>query len=556
MKVAEYIVKRLLDKGVKDAFGIPGGVILRLMYTMQEQEDFSIHLNYHEQMAGFAACGYAWATNGLGVAYATRGPGISNMFTCIAEAYQESLPVIFFTAHGFRKHKNMRSQNIQELNIAEAVTGITKYAANVDNLEEVVSSLEMAFSCATEGRKGPVLLDFSSSLFNMEIDVENISKNNKLTAMEQSEEAIENIKSALSKSKRPIILIGDGLRSSTTNADISGLADKIKIPILSSRASKDLINTSDYYFGYVGSHGIRYSNFILSKADLIIVVGNQLSFPKESQSFKPILDNVKIIRLDIDSEAFNRKIEGAQDFNVDTGVLIKNINKENIKSYDHVEWLNICNELKNKLYNYDVTEPVLKLESFIKKIGDNKTFVCDVGNHEFWFCRAYEKVKIKGKVYHSKAFGTLGTALGRAIGVYYATKQEVICIIGDQGLQYNIQELQYMVQWKLPIKIVLVNNKASRMIADHEREIFGDRLVHVDADSEYSVPDFAKIATAYGIKYTQDEDIAVDDKNKQILYEIICDTSISLTPSLPKGNACQDMYPLLDREEYNYCDKL
>jgi acetolactate synthase-1/2/3 large subunit len=287
MIVADYIAETLMRLGVTDAFGIPGGVILPFLDAMKKKEPhLTPHLTYHEQTAGFAALGYAQISGKLGVAYATRGPGISNMITCVAEAYQESLPVLFITAHGNRQNHGMRFENNQELNIVHMVSAITKYAADIDNIDDVVTIFLTACRKAIEGRKGPVLVDIDSTLWEKEL-CENIAVYDEVYSCEDDKAdaakmAVQAIEETISQAKRPIILIGNGLRHTVSKKTLYDVVESIKIPVLSSRGSQDLISGSPYYFGYIGSHGIRYSNFILSKTDLIISIGNRLAFQPDT----------------------------------------------------------------------------------------------------------------------------------------------------------------------------------------------------------------------------------------------------------------------------------
>ena len=326
--------------------------------------------------------------------------------------------------------------------------------------------------------------------------------------------------------------------------------------ILSSRGAQDLLSGSPYYFGYIGSHGIRYSNFILSKADLIISIGNRLAFPVSSASFAPIVTNAKVIRLDIDEKEFNRKIPDVKSYKVDAHILLNKLMEKNYCIKDLGDWVKICNQLKIELTSEDCTKPVQILESFINKQEPSTIYVCDIGNNEFWFARAFEKVGKSGMVLYSKTFGTLGAGLGRAIGAYYASGKNIVCIIGDQGFQYNVQELQYISKWKIPIKIIILNNCISGMISDHEKRMFGNKLFHVNSENGYYVSNFEKIAKAYEIDYTTDESVAIKKINKQLIYEIRLNIDEVLTPSLSKGMPCQDMEPLIPREKFNYLNKL
>lgn len=565
VKVSEYLVDQLIKYDVTDTFGIPGGVILRFLDAMKTREPIiTPHLMYHEQMAGFAACGYAQASGRLGVAYATRGPGITNMITCIAEAYQESLPVLFITAHGNRSDSNMRFENNQELNIVKMVSNITKYAADIDETKDVVYMIEKACSEAVSGRKGPVLLDVSSALWNkdlceedmIQVDGVNMSFRGKMPNDYVS--IIENIVDEVKMAGRPVVLIGDGLRHSISKSVLFEFVNNMKLPVISSRGSQDLLSGNPYYYGYVGSHGIRYANFILSKADLIVSLGNRLAFPVKSESFSQVFRKAKLIRVDIDRQEFDRCIEGSIEYAVDAGIVIKEILARGIQNAWNVkaDWIEVCNSLKAALSEYDISQPVDVLIDIISRTNGETTIVSDIGNNEFWVSRAYEKTGRIGTLLMSKTYGTLGAALGRSIGAYYANKKPVVCIMGDQGFQSNLQELQYISQWKIPVKIVVLNNYISGMILDHEKEMLGGRLIHVDHDSGYLSLAFTKVASAYGISATEDVDEFIQCGDSAMLLDTKIDTDIRLTPNLPKGRPCQDMEPFIDRGLYEELNAL
>ncbi|MGN0638495.1 MAG: thiamine pyrophosphate-binding protein [Huintestinicola sp.] len=558
MTVSEFIVSELIRYGVTDTFGIPGGVILKLLSAMKNAEPaLTPHLTHHEQTAGFAALGYAQAGGKLGAAYATRGPGITNMVTCIAEAYQESVPVLFITAHSARTSGAPRFMNNQELDIVSCVSGFTKFAANIDSLSDVREILGKAITAAVSGRKGPVLLDIAASLFAADMPgsdhIETYAADDKLT--ENSRRAANETKKKLISSERPVLLIGDGIRHTVPKERLHHIVKSLGIPVLSSRGSQDILGGSPYYFGYVGSHGVRYSNFILSKADLIISVGNRMAFPLTSESFAPVIKNAEVIRIDIDENEFERHIPGELTFTCDGGDFLETLYEQEVCFSHGDSWLGKCRYLKEELINEDCPLQVERLAGFIRS-RSGVSYVCDVGNNEFYFSRAYEKSGSGDCVYCSRSFGTLGSALGRAIGVHYATGGDVICVTGDQGLQYNIQELRYISHWQLPITIVLLNNSCSEMIRDHEKTALGGMSIHVDEKSGYSTPDFRKISESYGIIYTSDDKAAIASKNKTLFYEIRFDSENGLTPSLPKGKPCQDMSPYLERSRYERLDNI
>lgn len=566
MTVADYVTDYLIKCGVTDVFGVPGGVVLKLIYAMENRKtEIKPHLNYHEQMAGFSACGYAQAGSGLGVAYATRGPGIANMITCMIEAYQESIPVLFITAHSNRTEKKMRCEYDQEVDMVETVKKFTKYAVSIESVSDVQKHMKIACHEAMDKRKGPVFLDFSARIFGEDINVDTSdiydTQENECIEIGDISDAIECIKDNLLKYRRPVILIGDGIRQANCIELTRKWIPNLNVPVISSRAAQDIVCNTDIYYGYIGSHGNRYANFILSKADLIIAIGNRLSFPINSESFKGVIDNAKILRFDIDSTEFQREFPHSVNFCIDIKVLIEAMMSCGIRFDDKHDWIAVCNKIKSSLNHYDLQEPVTKIAEYLSQQSKAATYICDVGNNEFWFSRAFEYIRPVGQVLYSKTFGTLGSALGRAIGAYYATRDNIVCVVGDQGFQYNIQELQYISYWNLPITIVLLNNMCSAMIRDHERKTF-TKDFHVTTETGYSIPDFKKIVEGYGIKFLNDLAIKnyemIDNINCDcpIVYEITFSRDISLEPNLPKGNPCQSMVPLIDADLYEYLDKL
>ena len=554
MTGAQYIVDSLIKRGVTDAFGIPGGVILPLLYEFDNRRsDLEPHLSYHEQCAGFAACGYAQASGKLGVAYATRGPGFTNLITAIADAYYDSLPVLFITAHSAPCPPNgMRVMADQEMDTCSMVRNITKKAARLDDPMSFADDFEELCETALNGRKGPVFLDVSTKVLSQEI-------NNNATVVTESKchpgffEA-GSIVEAIRNAKRPVILAGDGINQADARELFQQFCKKSNIPVISSRFTHDILEGSDQYCGYVGSHGMRCANFILSKTDLILSIGNRLHFPPKSESFGGILEQARIIRCEIDEGEFNRNIPNTTIVQADLRDVLCSLCQ--VEDYgNHTEWINVCNILKEELSKADMNPAVESISNILDKIPSYYTISNDVGNNEFWVSRACVQSGIKNRTYYSKSFGALGFGLGKAIGIYHATRHPVLCFVGDQGLQMNIQELQYISQHQLPISIVLLNNQSSGMIKDRESLVY-NRLVHTSSDSGYRFPDFKVICEAYGIGYYSANIREQLFQKTPSFIEIKIDETLSLSPSLPRGKKCQDMLPSLSIELYDYLNTL
>lgn len=561
MNVAEYLIKKIKDEGVTDVFGIPGGVVLDFLYAVDQEDGITPHLNFHEQCAGFAASGYAQAKGRLGVAYATRGPGVSNLMTAIADSFYESTPVLFISAHSSSQTlpDGMRILNDQDFDFSTELKSITKYSARIDDISSVKVNIDMAITAALADRNGPVFLDFLSSLWNKELE----SDSEASSKVECHKNDVEGIKEAASEiideiknSSRPVILIGDGIHQSGMVEQCISLAEKISVPVLSSRYAADVINESAGYYGYIGSHGIRYANFILSKADLILSLGNRLAFPVDSNSYKAVYKNTKILRIEVDEAEYQRKIPNCINYRFNLHDMLPGLINEadNIKRKE--KWISVCDSIRVELEDSDTNDAVFGINQVLNFIPDNAAIVSDVGNQEFWLSRAYVRSRINNRVLYSKSFGALGNSIGKSIGVYYSMHSPVLCVAGDQGFQLNVQELQFLAQNNIPIVILLINNCSSGMIRQRENNKFS-YLLHTTLKDGYSEPNFKSIATAYGIEYYEfPKDINKVDWEKPGLFEMKVDERLELTPSLPKGRSIQDMYPDLARDTYEYLSNI
>ena len=538
MTVCDFIVSLLAKKGVSDVFGVPGGVILELLYAFDRSDCITPHLSYHEQGAAFEACGYAQYEHKLGVAYSTRGPGFTNLLTGVADAYADSIPVLFITAHANYQRKSLcRFEEDQEMDTISMVKNITKYAKVIDDIDDVVDSTVSAISSALEGRKGPVFLDFNSRLWKQTIH----EHKEKVMDVEQWASPREDLINLLSFSKRPVLLVGDGVRQSGCVDDFSAFCNRLSIPVLSSRCSQDVGALSNNYYGYVGSHGIRYSNYIFSKADLVISLGNRLGFPLDSKSFTSSLANKKVYRIDIDDFELQRDIPNTINCKCSIAFFLDSLKEIDFSNYDYSSWIRVCDDLRNQLIEQDGNEVVAYISSIFKQLQRDVTVCCDVGNNEFWVSKAYVDSGIRNRIIYSKSFGVVGCSIPKSIGIALSSRKPVLCITGDQGFQLNAQELQLMANEKLSICIIVINNNALGMIKDRENRLFTGHLVHTTKESGYVVPNIELLAHAYSVEYSKIISFSPS------IVEIIATDNIELVPSIPKGNPIQDMIPPLSR---------
>ena len=500
MKCKDFFINLLKRYDVNEIFGLPGGVILDFLESIEDK--LNARLVFHEQSAVFSAIGYSRAKNGLGIAYATRGPGITNTLTSVADAYYDSVPLLILTGHsGDLPFKEMRTLSDQEIDIVSIFQKVTKKAIRVDTPEEFVSLAPKLIELALQDRQGPVLLDVKSNIWNKELPKTKIEKINFQLNNNQYDEiskSLNCLKEEISSSKRPLLLLGDGFRGKKNAIkEILIFSKNNNIPILSGRFSQDLFSQSETYFGYIGSHGLRSGNFILSKSDLVIAIGNRMHYPTKSKSWGKIMSKLKVLWFDIDPSEFKRVLPNTKNFFLDLSFLCKEINKENL-FIDFKEWKALCYRIKNDLQKFDYEMPLPLLTKILNNKNIYSGIISDVGNHEFWVARSYYESKSESQLIFSKSFGAMGSALGKAIGFAHETKKNVFCFVGDQGLMMNIQELHYIVINKLLIKIFLMNNKSSGMIRSRQKDS-SRKILQTTIGTGYSIPNFIKVAKSFGI---------------------------------------------------------
>ena len=381
--------------------------------------------------------------------------------------------------------------------------------------------------------------------------------------IEKRIQAYKNVEHLINKASRPVILIGDGINQTHTAASFGQFANKVGIPVLSSRYGHDVIGEFPLYFGYIGSFGLRYSNFILSKADLIISLGNRLNFPINSESYKNIPYQAKIVRFEVDKEEFSRDIPNAINYHLDLEDLLPALAAYDGHYGNHIQWLDTCNEIKDKLWDSDVNEVITTVDAVLSSANKRyAAIINDVGDNEFWISRSCAHSICGIKVLYSKSFASLGSALPKSIGAYYSTRRPIVCFTGDQGFQMNLQELQAIAHDSIPVLIVVMNNYASGMIRDKEKKSYGTYL-HSTLDSGYSMPDLSKIADAYGLAFYDSNNLDIEEirnMSASILGPTILNLRINpelgLAPFLPIGRATQDMEPRLEQSKYDYINNL
>lgn len=574
MKISDYIVEFLIEKEIKDVFGYPGGMVTHLMDSFNKYSDkISSHLAYHEQGAAFAACGYGQVTGKPGVSFATSGPGATNLITGICNAYFDSIPTIFITGQvntfESKGDRKVRQKGFQETDIVSMVEKVTKKSFYVDNPMKIKYYLETAYQEATTGRRGPVLLDIPMNIFRTEIDVTQIElyneKDEYFVEKENVDEIINNIESELKVSRRPCIILGNGINEDLSRKLINDFVKKYEIPVVTSMISCDLMSNADdkisrYNYGFIGAYGSRVANFIVAKSDLVITMGTRLDVRQVGGKRENFAINSKIIRIDIDEYELNNVIRDDEiNYRIEANIVLEGLNKcDETRKYD--EWIEVCDEIKVRLSDRDNDVPNNMIKKISMCVPEDRVITTDVGQNQVWVAQSFIKKKNQ-RLLFSGGHGAMGYSLPAAIGAYYGCKKPVISFNGDGGLQMNIQELQFIARERLPIKIIVLNNKSLGMIRHFQEMYFESRFTQTVSDNGYTVPDFCKIAQAYGIKsrkigdVSEIENIEFDEVEPELI-EIEMDFDTYVFPKLEFGKPNQDQEPLIDRQEYNYLMQL
>lgn len=566
MKLSDYIVSVLIEKGITDVFGYPGGMVTHLMDSFDKYKNQIVaHVNYHEQASAFAACGYAQTSHKPGIAYATSGPGATNLITGIANAYFDSIPCIFITGqvntYESKGELLVRQKGFQETDIVSIVQSITKYSVQINNKLDIKYELEKAWHISMEGRPGPVLIDIPMNIQRAEINPkELIGYEIPAFVSYDVEKGKKIILNALEQSKKPVILAGHGIACANVVDEFRYFAKEIGIPIVTSMTGKDVIEEEvELNFGFVGAYGNRCANFIISNSDLIISMGSRIDCRQTGSNLKLFAENAKVVRIDVDSGELTNRIK-SEEINIIASLqeILPVLNTQEFKLKDkYARWLNACHTIKQELEHIDAQHENDIIKEFSYIVPDYATITTDVGQNQVWVAQSFA-MKDHQKMLFSGGHGAMGYSLPAAIGAYYGNKQNVICFNGDGGLQMNMQELQFIVRENIPIKIVVLNNKSLGMIRHFQEMYFESNFVQTKENQGYTVPEFNKIATAYNLRYVKVdaiEDISICkdmlEDNKPCFIEISLSDTTYVSPKLAMGRPIHDQDPLLERELFN-----
>ena len=586
MRVADYIWKTLADKGVRHVFLVTGGGAMHLNDALGLERRIKYVCNLHEQACAMAAEGYARASGTPGVINVTTGPGGTNALTGVMGAWLDSVPMVIVSGQIKRAtmitacpNLKLRQLGDQEYNIVDAVKPMTKFAKTVMSVEEVPQVLEDAWRICQEGRPGPVWIDVPRDIQAAEMvpraKCEVRSAEGRETG-DVGREAVQ-IAEALKAAKRPAIIVGSGVHNAHCEELFLKVAESLNIPVLTSISGIDLI-PSDHplFFGRPGILGERPANLIMQNSDLFIVLGTRMGIRICGYAYETVARAAKKVMVDIDPNELE-KPTFRPDVKIcaDAGDFLRALAVELPSLGPKAEWLDYCRRMKAKYpvilpehrARTDYVSSYVLPEAIMRHAPDPLTVVTSNG---IAYTSTFQAIPIrKGmRMFSNEACASMGYGLPAAIGAAFADAgRTVVCFEGDGSIQMNIQELQTLLNYKLPVKLFVYNNGGYLSIKTTQRAFFNGRFMGSEAGSGVILPSFEKIAAAYGLPYFRLKNNQVlDAKLPEIfategpaLVEVMLDPFEKLGPKaaskkLPDGTMVsaplEDMAPFLPREEF------
>ena len=576
MNLSDYTLKFLEKKKVKKVFLITGGAIAFMIDAFSRNKKIKYISAAHEQSAAMMADAYSRLGPNFSCTMVTSGPGATNLITGIACSYFDSIPSLHICGQvntyeqqdGHKSTKNVRQVGFQETDIVNIAKPITKYAYKIKDASEIRYVLEKAYHLATTGRPGPVLIDIPMDLQRVKIDPKKLksfkpSINKKIIKYRNIVAKIENL---LRKSKKPVIILGGGIKYGKAELDLINFLKIFNIPIVTTWSGVDLIDHNNKnYIGNIGVYGSRAANFTVQNSDLILCLGSRLDTRVTGGVPKSFARNAKKIVVDIDKYELEKKRGLKIDLKVELDIKIFFQEYEKYKKINIIkeEWLLRCYNWKiqypiilKKFYDEKkYINPYVFIDKLSKTLNKKDIIIADDGGHLTWTIQSF-KVKFGQKLFSAFGNSPMGYALPASIGASIVkNKSRIICIDGDGSIQINLQELHTVDKLQLPVKIFILNNSGFGIIKQFQELYMGKR--YEASGKGVSNPSFKKISNAYNINYNllkKHSDLKklskIISSKKPEIIEINLRNDQKIIPKLQFGNPIEDLSPLLPRSEF------
>lgn len=582
-RVADIIIETLVERGITDCFAVVGGGAMHLDNALAINNDMHKLFNHHEQACAMAAEAYARISGKMAAVCVTSGPGATNAITGVMGCWQDSLPMIVLSGQvrytltvGY-SGLDLRYRGIQEFDIIPSVKNMTKYAVMITDPLAAKREVNKAIDIAMTGRRGPVWLDVPLDMQSAIVEEDDMYENEVIPAAPvATENDIDHIIEKLSSAKRPVILAGNGIANSGNIGKFREYAEKLGVPVIGACIAADAMYAdNDLYFGLSGSIGPRPGNFIVQNADLILSLGCSMGFKMTGFAPEYFAQNAYILSVDIDENEMKKPgIHIEEHVKSDlTGffdIALKKARKIDVDP----SWIEYCKKLKARFSPFEPGEGLPPEER-----------VC-----AYYFWKEYEKyepsdsISILGnntansaklqigikqpdqRIVANNNCGSMGADLPESIGAAVASKKQVICLTGDGSVMMNLQELQTIKHYGLPVKLVIFSNDGYNAIRQTSKNFFNGVCIGCTADTGVSFPSFEDVADTFGFEYKHCTcNAEVDDSlkwlfsnNENMLLEVDQRLDDPVTPKvmsrmLPDGSfstpAIQDMAPFLDEDD-------
>lgn len=584
-RVADLILELLVEHDISNCFCVVGGGSMHLNNALGKNSNINVIFNHHEQASAIAAEAYARVEGKMSCVCVTSGPGATNALTGVMGAYVDSLPMIVLSGQ-VRTDVSvpatglpLRCRGVQEFDIVNTVTTMTKYAKRITDPRTIKYEVMKALFIARSGRRGPVWLDIPLDIQMAVVEeadlIEYIPSENSSVPKDQ----IKKVLKELINAKRPLIIAGNGIANSGNLKRFREFAKKLDIPVVGAALAADaLYRDCPNYYGISGYIGPRAGNFVLQNSDYILSLGTCMGVKTTGYDQKGFAPYAKVVMVDIDEYEVKKPGVPVSEFiHCDLKDFFCYTDTLDLNHINNPNWISFCNDVKSRFSPFEAADNL-----------DGKDRVCS-----YYFWQEYEKFEKKDsltvlgnntaissklqigikqeqqRVFANNNCGSMGYDLPAAIGVAVATGKDTICVTGDGSIMMNLQELQTIKHYHLPIKVIVFVNDGYNAIRQTSKNFFDGFYVGCDSNSGVSFPSFKSVAEAFQYKHklchcndNVDESITwlLNEKEHAIL-EIEQRLDDPITPKVMsridengefQTPAIQDMYPFLDEEEYRF----